>query len=87
MAFLFPCDVCKGDSLYINVGSTHWCVCERCKLKWCIGSRIFWDWEEESEFVWQRNTQILERFRPVGYDGANLAYSLTNGNEGDELPF
>ena len=44
----------------LNVRSTHFFTCERCKTAWYVGSHMFSVWEHETEDVWVRNWKMLE---------------------------
>lgn len=52
-------------ALILNVGSTHWGVCEHHKVRWCIGSNLLSHWKEETEHDWYINTQLLKKFTEI----------------------
>src|SRR5665213_1135426 len=62
-AYFGICPECGGCDGRKNVGSCHWCYCERHGLTWNAGSNWFDDWREEDEGCWDRNVIFLERFR------------------------
>jgi len=55
------CPVCHGDDGYFNVGRGHWFVCDRHRVKWCLGANLFSSWKFETEDEQRRN---FEKFRP-----------------------
>ena len=42
------CPECDGGDGMINIGRSHWCYCNKCKVQWCIGSNLFSSWREET---------------------------------------
>lgn len=59
------CPECRTHDGYVNVGKDHWIVCEKCKVKWHVGSGLFSSWEQETETDWARNRELLAGFRQV----------------------
>lgn len=47
-----------GDS-YLNVGQTHYAICETHRCYWAAGANLFSCWRDENETVWSRNREIL----------------------------
>jgi hypothetical protein len=43
------CPHCHNHDGYINIGSSHWFICDEHKVMWCIGSNLFSSWREETE--------------------------------------
>jgi hypothetical protein len=35
------CPECDGGDGMINIGRSHWCYCNKCKVQWRIGSNLF----------------------------------------------
>jgi hypothetical protein len=59
------CPECGDPGGMLNVHKTHWIVCQRHGLRWCIGRNIFSGWQWEPEEVWERNAETLKRFREI----------------------
>jgi hypothetical protein len=43
------CPTCHKTDGYINVGRSHWFLCDEHKVKWLIGANLFSSWRHESE--------------------------------------
>jgi hypothetical protein len=43
------CPHCHKTNGYINVGRSHWFLCDEHKVKWCAGANLFSGWREETE--------------------------------------
>jgi len=59
------CPMCAesdGPSRVLNVGATHWAICETHRWKWRLGANLFSGWRNEHESLWQANAQRLEQF-------------------------
>lgn len=67
------CPVCGGCDHFLNIGRTHWMVCERHRLKWNIGENLFRCWRFETEEDWRRNADTLR-----GYAEVRAAYHNTH---------
>ena len=59
------CPFCGQTDGYRNIGKDHWGSCARHKVKWCIGSKLFSSWAEETPDVWERNARELAEYRRV----------------------
>jgi len=60
------CPVCGYEAdEWLNVGRTHWLVCNEHKTKWTIGSNLFSSWHDETEQDWLRNQTRLAEYRGV----------------------
>ncbi|MCC6946116.1 MAG: hypothetical protein IT335_16185 [Thermomicrobiales bacterium] len=59
------CPVCGDDSPYVNIGKTHWKVCERDKIAWAFGGNLFSTWVFETEEDWQRNRELVETCKVI----------------------
>jgi hypothetical protein len=59
------CPICGGNDKFMNIGRAHWCVCNRHRTKWWIGSNLLWGWREETEAIWQQNSYRLATYREV----------------------
>ena len=86
----------------LNVGATHWYVCFRHGLRWCVGENLFSGWRDETESDWRANAKVLMRLREIeGYwrpptRGERMREALQNsltrirrtifGETGDEEP-
>lgn len=68
------CPICGGCDHFVNIGRTHWMVCERHKLKWNIGENLFRCWRFETEEDWRRNAETLS-----GVAEVQAAYRNTHG--------
>jgi hypothetical protein len=59
---VLACPGCCEQGKWLNVGSTHWCVCADCELKWLLGSNLVPSWQDETEEVWSRNAKLLATY-------------------------
>lgn len=59
------CPKCGKTDGYVNVGRSHWGVCDEHKTKWPIGANLFSSWKEETEKQWKRNANLLEGYTEV----------------------
>lgn len=59
------CPECTLNNGHLNVGRTHWMVCHKHRVRWCIGSNLFSVWRYESEEDWERNARLLDRYKEV----------------------
>lgn len=59
------CPECGETSGYMNVGRSHWFVCDTHQVKWCAGENLFSDWRSEDESIWEANMQKLVAYRDV----------------------
>jgi hypothetical protein len=59
------CPECGRTDGYMNVGGSHWFVCDAHLTKWCAGYDLFSDWNGESPEVWERNKWKLEGYTEV----------------------
>ena len=70
------CPLCHETDGYINIGATHWFICEEHKTKWCAGESLFSSWMDETEEEQQAERDRLgfseyrevEPFRPEAGD-------------------
>jgi hypothetical protein len=54
------CPYCGGMDGQVDVGRLSWCVCQRHKVRWCIGSG-----NEDSPNNWKYKIRRLLPFREV----------------------
>lgn len=59
------CPECGKQDEYLNVGRSHWAVCNRHKFTWSIGTNLFSSWHEETQADWRRNAEKLASYREV----------------------
>ena len=59
------CPKCALNDGYLNIGRGHWFICHKHKNKWFVGSNLFSSWRHEPEEEWERNAQLIERYREV----------------------
>ena len=59
------CPHCRTDDGCFNIESTHFLVCDRHRVKWCIGSNLFSSWRDETEDDWQKNFERFADYREV----------------------
>ena len=64
-AYFGGCPYCGANDGYMNVERDHWCVCDKHKTKWRIGSNLFSDWKDEDENVWMKNEYRLANYMKV----------------------
>ena len=57
------CPVCGSNGIYLNVGKTHWKICERHGLRWRFGHNLISTWQLDTEEDWIRNDKRLDRCR------------------------
>ena len=68
------CPICGGCDYFLNIGRSHWMVCEQHKLKWQVGENLFRCWRFETEDDWRRNADTLSGFTEVqaAYRNSNI---------------
>lgn len=59
------CPHCHETDGCLNVQSTHWFVCDKHKVAWCIGSNLFSSWQDETKEDWERNAAKLDSYEEV----------------------
>lgn len=59
------CPECGFTDGYVNVGRSHWFLCDVHKTRWIGGANIFSSWRDESEEDWERNVDKLSGYRRV----------------------
>ena len=64
-AYFGGCPHCGANDGYMNVEREHWCVCDKHKTKWRIGSNLFSDWKDEDPAVWTQNEYRLGGYMVV----------------------
>ena len=64
-AYFGGCPHCGANDGYMNVEREHWCVCNRHKTNWLVGSNLFSGWKDEDEGVWTRNECRLRNYMEV----------------------
>jgi hypothetical protein len=71
---LLPCPRCDGESVCLNIGPNHWCICEKCKVRWPVGGNLFSCWQYETEADWRRNAEILRQYTPARDETPGLSF-------------
>ena len=74
------CPVCHKTDGYINIGRSHWFLCEEHKTKWWIGANLFSSWKYETREEQRANYdrlgfgsfQAVEPFRPANAGAPGL---------------
>jgi hypothetical protein len=56
------CPYCGEKGKWLNVGSTHWCICTDCEIHWPIGTNLIPSWQDETEDDWNRNAKLLASY-------------------------
>jgi ssDNA-binding Zn-finger/Zn-ribbon topoisomerase 1 len=59
------CPKCGDQGGFMNVGRSHWVVCDEHQTKWCAGSNLFSSWQDETEDTWRENAAKLEGYEEV----------------------
>jgi len=59
------CPESKGPDCFLNVGRSHWAICEEHTTRWCVGANLFSSWRHETEEQWRENHQRLLNYRDV----------------------
>ncbi|WP_026987650.1 hypothetical protein [Fodinicurvata fenggangensis] len=62
------CPKCHSHNGYLNVSKTHWFVCDRHKVKWCVGVGLFSTWEFETQADWTAADAKLREYTKVEPD-------------------
>ena len=57
------CSFHGHKNYYLNIGRTHWMVCDECKIKWLIGENLFSSWREENETIWKKNAERIRNYK------------------------
>ena len=84
------CPECERDDDYLNVGKSHWFVCDEHKTTWFVGSNLFCSWREQSQEVWEENARQLseykdvERLRPTAFRSRSREESLSGYLDTDD---
>jgi hypothetical protein len=56
----------KGHKAYrMNVGRSHFLVCDGCKTYIFIGENLSSDWRSENKRLWKRNAKKLEKYKLI----------------------
>jgi len=61
------CPVPEHENYYLNIGRSHWMVCDKCKIKWFMGENLFSSWRTQSEETWKRNEETIAGFEEVDF--------------------
>jgi hypothetical protein len=61
------CPECGRQDGYLNVGRSHFIICDEHKVGQCIGENLFSSWKDETEGDWDRNRKLLEGYTPVEF--------------------
>ena len=61
-AYFGVCPFCKQSDGILNVGSDHWIVCHKHRLRWCWGSNLIDDWRFEDEETWKYNWELIGKY-------------------------
>ena len=67
------CPECNGGDGMINIGKSHWCYCNKCKVQWCIGSNLFSSWREETVAEQRARYHALNRTTRSGWTSIRRA--------------
>ena len=63
--FFGSCPQCRGSDGFLNLGRSHWGLCDAHQVKWPIGSNLFSSWQDETEADWARNASKLDGYVEV----------------------
>jgi hypothetical protein len=59
------CPVPGHENHCLNIGRSHWMVCDQCKIKWLIGENLFRSWREEGQDIWKANAERITDYKEV----------------------
>lgn len=59
------CPECGGDDGMINIGKSHWLVCDKHRVYWCVGYNLITIPDDETEEVQRRIYRRVEGYRSV----------------------
>jgi hypothetical protein len=83
-------DISIGEGIptapMLNVRRDHFFVCHRHRCYWAFASNLLSGWHHETEEIWQRNAETLEKYRrvePVSLPRPGLLPAIGR----DDLPF
>lgn len=62
MDYFGGCPECGHNDGSLNIKSVHFITCHEHKVCWCVGSNLFSNWKEESEYDWLVNRMLLETY-------------------------
>lgn len=62
---LFLCPKCNKEMSYLNIGRSHWLICDSCKIKSLWGSNIISSWRYETKKTWQRNLEKIKDYKEI----------------------
>ena len=60
-----PIGMQECEIIFLNLRRDHYCICEKHKVCWCVGSNSFSSWHHETEEDWERNRKMLEGYEEV----------------------
>ncbi len=49
IAYFGGCPDCGDCDGYVNIGRSHWFLCDKHKVTWCVGSNLFSSWQHQTE--------------------------------------
>ena len=84
------CPKCGRNDGYLNVGKSHWFVCDEHKTTWFVGSNLFSSWREQSQEVWEENARQLSEYkdveplRPTAFRSTSREESLSESLDTDD---
>jgi hypothetical protein len=89
------CPRCGRTDGYINVGRSHWFVCDEHRTKWCAGYNIFSSWRQETEeeqrkIYYDRGVDKYEEVTPLpdlDDEHARRMRMAAASSHSDEIPF
>jgi hypothetical protein len=79
------CPHCRNNDGYLNVGRSHWFVCDEHKTKWCIGANLFSSWRDETEeeqrhLYYERGIDKYQEVEPVFPPEENAPTAFQSGD-------
>lgn len=60
--FWGECPYCGKSDRYLNIGTAHWFVCHRHRVKWYGGQNVFNTWRHQTIEDWRANARLLSYY-------------------------
>jgi len=61
------CPFPEHENYYLNIHREHWMVCDKCKIKWCMGENLFSSWRTENMAKWKANFMRIKNYKEIKF--------------------
>lgn len=59
------CPACGKNNGYLNIGRSHWFVCDDHRVLWCAGANLFSSWQDATQAEQEANYKRIESYVEV----------------------